>query len=730
MANLKGRGKNKSKSKDTSGANRHKVKPCVAPQYTDPFAPPMCLTLEEDGLTRCHRPIAEGGQERCELHDSQYRKMYQKYKDASALVDEVKLKDELPTKQEISRNTDLRSIDHTTRWIRTYVEAIRVEIACRNLEQRRFFLKADVNHRKEFLAKEMKKAIQAIDHLQARACSIFLAENSAPEWVKSRQTIMDASSNESPSVDAVISVALAGGYLELYALSHAGTSHAVLPSAIDHDDDDLIGIELYEKKTRLLASFNFLLEPDEFDQVPVAGADRAVTETLRYMTASAKVMKQYARQVIFREPSLFMKSLDKASFRDFILSTDFEFEDLAKFYIMMAHLLNFGLPWYKDAVLETLAMLPHGRAGITANVGDPKNRFSVLGGWVYNCGNKQTMPDDAWFFLVTNLRSPINLEPLLFHVCRSFDDLTKLLSIGAMGFTPPPPFCGNANSKLDAIALASRNHLSLCGIVIANMVSTHQPPHMSGPMPSTTPSGQPNLTVWVELETRAHILGALSSQPDAFTEAFLQEVQSRPDLFQVLIYSETGPKQKVNKKVNILGATPSTVLPSLRHRAFVAPSSGRPTGYGRWTVLRSAVDLFFGNSKFPGYLEHERDTGKGFFHFKNLPVKYFIILDTIPNRHHSVLARNVAWAALRAKGYGSGKYSSRKFEKAADTLLEACAKERLAWMPWEWYIEKVKGVPGVQFGRRPKVSLYVYVSVVFGLGVLAFIAKSVLSPVW
>ena len=45
-----------------------------------------------------------------------------------------------------------------------------------------------------------------------------------------------------------------------------------------------------------------------------------------------------------------------------------------------------------------------------------------------------------------------------------------------------------------------------------------------------------------------------------------------------------------------------------------------------------------------------RDLEAWFFHFKTFPVTYFVILDTVPFRDQSVLARNVSWAALRAGG--------------------------------------------------------------------------------
>lgn len=67
-----------------------------------------------------------------------------------------------------------------------------------------------------------------------------------------------------------------------------------------------------------------------------------------------------------------------------------------------------------------------------------------------------------------------------------------------------------------------------------------------------------------------------------------------------------------------------------------------------------------------------------FFHFKKMPVKYFVILDTSLGREVSFLAREVAWAALRAQGLGKGEYEPRKYAEASDILFQKCAEQRLA----------------------------------------------------
>jgi len=74
-----------------------------------------------------------------------------------------------------------------------------------------------------------------------------------------------------------------------------------------------------------------------------------------------------------------------------------------------------------------------------------------------------------------------------------------------------------------------------------------------------------------------------------------------------------------------------------------------------------------------------------------MPVKYFVILDAVPNRHHSFLARKVAWVALCAQGFGEGEYSERKYARASDTMFLKCAKERLSWKPeGSWSMTKME----------------------------------------
>lgn len=77
---------------------------------------------------------------------------------------------------------------------------------------------------------------------------------------------------------------------------------------------------------------------------------------------------QYVRRIIFHDPVLFMKALGKVSFEDLLLSEDFSLEDILNFFPLLSSPLKFGMRWYKDAIVEALAIRD---AGTAANVGAP-----------------------------------------------------------------------------------------------------------------------------------------------------------------------------------------------------------------------------------------------------------------------------------------------------------------------------------------------------------------------
>ena len=104
--------------------------------------------------------------------------------------------------------------------------------------------------------------------------------------------------------------------------------------------------------------------PAEHVQQP--GIDRL--STIMHNTAL-----QYARRILFNDPVLFLKAVDKVSFKDLILDEDFSLEDLVKFDHIWEKRMGFGIVWWKDSILEALAMLPSNgeHSSNAANVGDP-----------------------------------------------------------------------------------------------------------------------------------------------------------------------------------------------------------------------------------------------------------------------------------------------------------------------------------------------------------------------
>jgi hypothetical protein len=191
-------------TKKKKGKGKRKGNGKMKTKDVDPIS---CSTLEEDEMTRCNQP-AEEGFERCEVHQAQYRIMYKKYKDASEVVDNIISGRELPTKEQIQRYTDLHLTLDKARWVRKYLESIRVERTGRNIHQNRFFLKGepskfprcidqhecvptvDDGHkiRLKVLAKKMVEAVDILNDLQARALDLYIANNPDSKWMKPVQS--------------------------------------------------------------------------------------------------------------------------------------------------------------------------------------------------------------------------------------------------------------------------------------------------------------------------------------------------------------------------------------------------------------------------------------------------------------------------------------------------------------------------------------------------------------
>lgn len=255
------------------------------------------------------------------------------------------------------------------------------------------------------------------------------------------------------------------------------------------------------------------------------------------------------------------------------------------------------------------------------------------------------------------------------QLCDNYDDIHSFLSFGALGMVEPPAFCTGRSAIVTRNLRASRNNLSLCGVIAADMVSCGKPLSLTGR----------GCVTWVEIESRSYMFGAVRNEPDEFTRAFLSELRTRPDLFHVVIRSETDPGCDVTESPNL------NILPQMRTRMFEAPStrsSNKPQGHGEWEIIRSAADVLYGTVPMEGYLTalDRPGSSKCLFHFKKFPVKYFVILDTTPNRDVHHLATQVAWAALRARGLAGGAYDPEKYDEASYILHQQQKSERHAWM--------------------------------------------------
>lgn len=278
--------------------------------------------------------------------------------------------------------------------------------------------------------------------------------------------------------------------------------------------------------------------------------------------------------------------------------------------------------------------------------------------------------------LIQSLNPPANVENRFMRACNNFDDLHTFLSFGAFGYIDPPSSCVASDDQGED-SQASRKHLSLCGIAVADMVSP-MPRAVNGPLPTKRPAKRRGCITWAEVEDRSYMFGAIRNEPDQLTEAFLDELRARPDLFLVLTRSDTDP----GRKFETFGGPDNEPLVQMRTRTFEAPFTlSSPHGPDNWVNLRSAIDILYARKPIEGYMIAADRPGSGaYFRFKKFPVKYFVILDATPGRHVRHLSRLVAWAALRAHKLIEGEYDEKVYWKASDVLFQNCASERLDWM--------------------------------------------------
>ncbi|KAJ7788010.1 hypothetical protein B0H14DRAFT_2950613 [Mycena olivaceomarginata] len=651
-------------------------------------SPKQCSTLLDDEMTRCTEIPTHGNPlERCHIHHEQYRTMTKRYKEAQKFVDETFAGALIPSKEDVQNYTSIPTILEQACLVKKYVNAIREERAGRDIHHKRFFLKMDDGHRIRFntLARQMAEAVEIRDTLEARAVALYMEDHPAKDWIEEFQAApLDKEDNEATRPGEGIFSYIRAKQDKLW------------ETVASEENDDVIELKLQFERQKYLRFFAHILEPQIFwtayfrdtgKTPPLEGP-----EERNHRDTLTNAWLQYTRRIIFHDSHLFAKSLDKVSFKDFVMDDDFGSEDVLRITTMYERRLEMGLRWWKDSLTEAIEIKDSSEA--SANMGSLANRFKILGGWIYNNSRNTLAPNKVWWILLTTDAPAKDAEHRYVRLCCNFDELHTFLTFRALLQShDTPSFC--ADESFDSLrnSSATRNHLSLCGVVLADLVQGRRGFQSPGPVPSPIPAKRRGCITWVELEMRPYMFGALRNKPDSFTKAFLQELRSRPDLFTVVTRSDTDPPRKINWF--------GKVTDPIRRRQFEAPSQpaqNAPTGRGRWEVMRSAANVFYGGGQVPGpvdkaagpgYLSDTLDNNRGpegrmersFFLHKRFPVKYFLILSASPTMNVHDLARQLAWVAFRAHGLVQGEYDKEKYDKASDVLFKKHARERLSFLP-------------------------------------------------
>ncbi|KAJ6514450.1 hypothetical protein C8R47DRAFT_1173146 [Mycena vitilis] len=621
---------------------------------TSPAVPARCTTLLEDGMTRCSEPPTHGRQiERCRVHHKQYQTMTGRYKEAQKFVDETIAGATIPSKEDIQGYTSIATVLEKARLMKKYVNAIRVERTGRDIHHERFFLKVDDGHKMRIktLAKRMTEGVEIRDALEARALALHVEVHPAKDWMYEFQgdSVKEEAANAGP--DPI------GSYMRQ-------SENKWREQAAVNADDDLIALNRREVYLQPLALF---FDPDRFwpDYLHFINQTKARTpEELKIRKILDNAFAQYFRRIVFHDPHLYAKALDKVSVKDFVLDDEFGYDNFMRVARMIGNRMAFGLHWWKDSLTEAIYIRDSAEA--SANMGSLDNRVKIMGGWVYNSSRKTPAPNKVWWAYEKDI------ENRYVRLCCNFDELHLFLTMSAF-VLDQPSFC-TTGSKEDPSwdSTATRKHLSLCGVILTDMVNGPKESRLGFPMPSLIPASQPGCVTWLQMESRTYIFGAIRNEPDDFTDAFLKELRARPDLFAVVTRSDTDPP----RKVECFG----TVTDQVRKRQFEAPPFPIQTsGKGKWEAIRSAMNVLYGGEGSLAGLAG-RPTRSFFFH-KQFPVKYLFILNASPTGNVHDLARQVAWAAFRAHGLVRGNYDEQKYDKASDVLFIKHARERLSFLP-------------------------------------------------
>ncbi|KAJ7018731.1 hypothetical protein C8F04DRAFT_1198586 [Mycena alexandri] len=656
----------------------------MSPDYQrrDTIPPPkQCSTLLDDEMTRCTEIPTHGNPlQRCHMHHEQYRTMTKRYKEAQKFVDETFAGALIPSKEDVQNYTSIPKILEQARLVKKYVNAIREERAGRDIHHKRFFLKMDDGHRIRFntLARQMTEAVEIRDALEAWAVALHMEDHPAKDWMEEFQTAPLGKEDDEATRpgEGVFSYICA-------------KQDKLWETVASEENDDVIELKL--QLCAFKAHENHV--PGSLPPVSRRKADTAAVNTRNISTYFRDTGKtpplegpeernrrdtltnawlQYTRRIIFHDSHLFAKSLDKVSFKDFVMDDDFGSDDVLRITTMYGRRLEMGLRWWKDSLTEAIKIKDSSEA--SANMGSMANRFKILGGWIYNNSRNTPAPNKVWWILLTTDAPANNAEHRYVRLCCNFDELHTFLTFRALlQRQDTPSFC--ADESFDSLrnSSATRNHLSLCGVVLADLIPGKRGFQPPGPVPSPIPAKRRGCITWVELEMRPYMFGALRNKPDSFTKAFLAELRSRPDLFTVVTRSDTDPARKINWF--------GKVMHPIRRRQFEAPSQPVQNA----PIVPGPVDKAAGQ----GYLSDALDNNRGaegrmersFFLHKRFPVKYFLILSASPIMNVHDLARQVAWVAFRAHGLVQGEYNKEKYDKASDVLFKKHARERLSFLP-------------------------------------------------
>ncbi|KAJ6541632.1 hypothetical protein B0H19DRAFT_1212808 [Mycena capillaripes] len=618
-------------------AHKHRKASNSAPRAV----PARCTTLLEDEMTRCSETPTHGNPiERCLVHYQQYRTVTQRYKEAQKFVDETLAGALIPTKEELRAYTSVPTILQKARLMKKYVNAIREERTGRDIHHKRFFLKdvvsVDDGHkiRIKLLAKQMTEGVEIRDALEARAMVLHMEHHPAQYWMEERSN---------------------------YLLVHSPHREHDERKAAVNADDDLITLELRHRRELYLTLMALFVDPDRFwpEYYRCANEIQPNTEEdLKMRKIIDNPWAQYFRRM-FHDPHLFEKSLNKVSIKDMVMDDDFGIEDIRTILAVQGRRMTFGLTWWKDSLIEAISIKDSTEA--SANMGSVENRVKILGGWIYNNKRNTPAPNKVWWTLLTAEEKVRDVEHRYVRLCCNFDELHLFVTMSAF-VLEQPSFCMDLNQENPFWdASGTRKHLSLCRVIVTDMINGDDKfRKFPVPIPSLIPAKQPGCVTWVEIEMRTYIFGVIRNEPDDFTEAFLAELRAKPNLFAVVTRSDTNPP----RKIECFGE----VTDQVRKRQFEAPFHPIPlVGRGKWEVLRSAMDVLYGNeADISPFKIADR---KGFFFHKRFPVKYILILSASPSTNVEDLARQVAWAAFRAHGLVQGDYDEWKYNKASDMLF-------------------------------------------------------------